>query len=58
MKVSSARLRCSRGNALSKALERGGIDAAEVDALFLCTCTGYLCPGVSSHLAELLGLRR
>jgi alkylresorcinol/alkylpyrone synthase len=44
-------------DALSKALERGGIKAAEVDALFLCTCTGYLCPGVSSHLAERLGLR-
>lgn len=45
------------GNALSKALARGGIDAAAVDALFVCTCTGYLCPGVSSHLAEILGLR-
>ena len=43
--------------ALSKALARGGIDAAELDALFVCTCTGYLCPGVTSHLAELLGLR-
>ena len=45
------------GKALTKALERGGISAAEVDALFICTCTGYLCPGVSSHIAELLGLR-
>lgn len=44
-------------NALSKALQSGGIDAAAVDALFVCTCTGYLCPGVSSHLAERLGLR-
>lgn len=44
-------------NALAKALAGGGIDAAAVDALFLCTCTGYLCPGVSSHLAERLGLR-
>lgn len=43
--------------AFTKALERGGIRAAEVDALFVCTCTGYLCPGVSSHLAEQLGLR-
>jgi predicted naringenin-chalcone synthase len=23
----------------------------------VCTCTGYLCPGVSSHLAEQIGLR-
>lgn len=45
------------GNALTKALERGGFAAADVDALFVCTCTGYLCPGVSSHIAELLGLR-
>jgi alkylresorcinol/alkylpyrone synthase len=43
--------------ALAKALERGGMHAAEVDAVFLCTCTGYLCPGVSSHIAEHMGLR-
>src|SRR5690606_35807451 len=24
---------------------------------FVCTCTGYLCPGVTSHVAERLGLR-
>ncbi len=45
------------GNALSKALERAGIAATGIDALFLCTCTGYLCPGVSSYLAENIGLR-
>jgi len=45
------------GEALSKALRRAGLSADRIDALFLCTCTGYLCPGVSSHLAELLGLR-
>lgn len=27
-------------------------DIADVDALFVCTCTGYLCPGLSSHIAE------
>jgi alkylresorcinol/alkylpyrone synthase len=42
---------------LARALERGGLAPAQVDALFVCTCTGYLCPGVSSHLAERLGLR-
>ena len=31
--------------------------AADVDALFLCTCTGYLCPGVSSYVAEQMGMR-
>jgi alkylresorcinol/alkylpyrone synthase len=43
--------------ALRKALQKSGCLAAEVDALFICTCTGYLCPGVSSHVAEQAGLR-
>lgn len=42
--------------ALAPALERAGISPAELDALFVCTCTGYLCPGVSSHLAERMGI--
>lgn len=45
------------GRALANALERAGMDPESVDALFVCTCTGYLCPGVSSHIAEKLGLR-
>lgn len=43
--------------ALEKAISRAGIDPSNLDALFLCTCTGYLCPGVTSHVAERLGLR-
>ncbi len=43
--------------ALQPALDRAGLVAAEVDALVVCTCTGYLCPGVSSYLAEVAGLR-
>jgi predicted naringenin-chalcone synthase len=43
--------------ALEKSLAAAGIDAASLDALFICTCTGYLCPGVTSHVAEQLGLR-
>ena len=43
--------------ALTEALNRADIPAAELDALIICTCTGYLCPGVSSHVAEQLGLR-
>lgn len=43
--------------ALSRALEQAGIAAHQLDALFVCTCTGYLCPGVSSHLAEQAGMR-
>ncbi len=44
-------------SAVRKALDEAGITPREVDALFLCTCTGYLCPGVTSHVAELLGMR-
>ena len=44
-------------DALAKALEKSGLAAEKIDALFLCTCTGYLCPGPSSHVAETLGLR-
>ena len=43
--------------ALLDALRKAGKVASDVDALFVCTCTGYLCPGVSSHLAEQAGLR-
>jgi 3,5-dihydroxyphenylacetyl-CoA synthase len=39
------------------ALERAGIAAREVDALLISTCTGYLCPGLTSYVAERLGLR-
>lgn len=42
--------------ALQAALARAGLDAAQLDALFVCTCTGYLCPGLSSYIAESLGL--
>ena len=42
---------------LDMALEMVGLAAADVDALFVCTCTGYLCPGVSSHIAEITGMR-
>ena len=43
--------------ALIEALEKSGTTPTGVDALFVATCTGYLCPGVSSHLAERTGLR-
>ncbi len=45
------------GRALTDALAKAGIRADELDALIVCTCTGYLCPGVSSYIAEQLGLR-
>lgn len=40
--------------ALAKALEQTG--GGSLDALFVCSCTGYLCPGLSSHVAERLNL--
>lgn len=43
--------------ALSPALTQAGIRVEDVDVLLICTCTGYLCPGVTSYVAEQLGLR-
>ena len=45
------------GDAVETALTQSGIEATELDGLFVCTCTGYLCPGLSSHVAERLGMR-
>lgn len=44
-------------NAVGKALADASLNPEDVDALFLSSCTGYLCPGVTSHLAEQLNLR-
>ncbi len=42
--------------ALQEACRRAGVSPTTIDALFVCTCTGYLCPGLSSHVSERLGL--
>jgi polyketide synthase Type III len=39
------------------AIEASGVDLAQVDALVVSSCTGYLCPGLSGHVMEALGLR-
>ncbi len=44
-------------NAGKRALEQAGIAASDVDALVVSTCTGYLCPGLTSYVVESLGLR-
>ena len=44
-------------SALLPALRQAGLRPEQLDALLVCTCTGYLCPGVSSYVAEHLGLR-
>jgi alkylresorcinol/alkylpyrone synthase len=43
--------------AADRALTAAGLSAAEVDALIISTCTGYLCPGLTSYVSERLGLR-
>lgn len=45
------------GTSLSDALEKAGVLPRQLDALFVCSCTGYLCPGLSSYLAEQVGIR-
>ena len=45
------------GRALTAALAQAGLRPDQLDALLICTCSGYLCPGVTSYVAEQLGLR-
>jgi len=45
------------GRALTTALAQAGLRADQLDALLICTCTGYLCPGLTSYVSEKLGLR-
>lgn len=39
------------------ALAQAGLEARDLDAVLISTCTGYLCPGLTSYVAERLGLR-
>lgn len=41
-----------------RALDDAQLVPAEIDAVVVSTCTGYLCPGLSSYVVERLGLRR
>ena len=43
--------------AAENALQDSGTPPEEIDALIISTCTGYLCPGLTSYVAERLGLR-
>ena len=43
--------------AATRALEDAGLCAADIDAVIVSTCTGYLCPALSSYVVESLGLR-
>jgi len=43
--------------ALTTALATADLQPGDLDALIICTCTGYVCPGLTSYVAEQLGLR-
>lgn len=43
--------------AAAHALAKARLGPAEVDAVIISTCTGYLCPGLTSYVGEMLGLR-
>ncbi len=43
--------------AAERALAAARVTSAEVDAVLVSTCTGYLCPGLTSYVSERLGLR-
>ena len=44
-------------DASRKALADSGCKAEEIDGVLISTCTGYLCPGLTSYVSEQLGLR-
>ena len=41
----------------ARALAQSGLEASDIDAVVVSTCTGYLCPGLSGYVVERLGLR-
>jgi alkylresorcinol/alkylpyrone synthase len=43
--------------AARRALKNAGCQPEEMDAVLISTCTGYLCPGLTSYVSEQLGLR-
>jgi predicted naringenin-chalcone synthase len=43
--------------AAERALSQAQTDPREIDAVLISTCTGYLCPGLTSYTSERLGLR-
>jgi alkylresorcinol/alkylpyrone synthase len=43
--------------AAERALAQAHVSAQEIDAVLISTCTGYLCPGLTSYVSQRLGLR-
>ena len=44
--------------AAERALADAKLKATDIDAIVASTCTGYLCPGLTSYIGESLGLRK
>lgn len=44
-------------HAALRALAEAQLEAGSVDAVVISTCTGFLCPGLTSYVSERLGLR-
>src|SRR5438477_8239752 len=43
--------------AATQALQEAAVQTENIDAVIISTCTGYLCPGLTSYVGERLGLR-
>ncbi len=44
-------------SAALQAIKRAGLVPTDIDGLLISTCTGYLCPGLTSYVSERLNLR-
>jgi alkylresorcinol/alkylpyrone synthase len=43
--------------AAERAIAEAGLEPADIDAVVISTCTGYLCPGLTGYVIERLNLR-
>lgn len=50
----AVRLSCE---ASREAIEAAGLGASDISAIAVNTCTGYICPGISTYVIEELGLK-
>ncbi len=44
--------------AIAQCLEDGGLKVSDIDCIVVATCTGYLCPGLTSIFIKEMGFRR
>lgn len=49
--------RATAADAARRAMDEAGVHAGDIAGLVVNTCTGYLCPGLCSYIAEDLGLK-